>query len=345
MAESSKESVKEVLAGECTVQQMKLRGNFCHLTLKMPLGFPEPVPGQFIMVSCCPSSDGYLPHSADSPDARFQRFAMGPVNERTTLPRPMSIFDYSRPAKRERGLLTLVFKTLGRGTLQLSQVRPGDQLRFLGPLGNGFDYQGWRRTLLVAGGVGFSGINMIARRLREAGNEPLVALGVNTRAQSPVQLSLTEVPSVYRWALPHTTEPLKLVVSHLFEEFIPSIVTSLYPGDEGAFCGTTCDLVEKLLGANPSYAGDLTLVACGPRPMLAALTAIARHSHVKRYLVMLEERMACGLGTCLGCAVQTREGVLPFEEDGPQEGPTTFKRVCTDGPIFNGYRIIWERLC
>ena len=309
----------------------------------MPPDFPEPVSGQFVLISCQPSSDECLPQSSEGSGIHLARFMMGPVSDRTMLLRPMSIFDHEKSSRGKSDLLTLVFKAAGRGTLLLSQVRPGDQLRFVGPLGNGFDTEGWKRTLLVAGGVGFSGINFLAKALAADERAPLTVLGINSRAQSPVRLSLTEVPPVYRWALPETTEPLRLVVSRLFDNFIPSIVTSLYPGDQGAFCGTACDLVEKLLDANPTYAADTTLVGCGPRPMLEALSAIARHNHVKRYLVILEERMACGLGTCLGCAVQTREGVLPFEDDGPQEGPIAYKRVCTDGPIFNGYRIIWER--
>jgi len=342
MANSSEGSAPDILAGECTVHRLKPRGSFCRLVLRMPPDFPAPTPGQFLLVSCWASSEGFLPPPEQGSGGRLARFTMGPVYDRTLLPRPMSVFDYERPSGREHGLLTLVFKAVGRGTLLLSQVRPGDQLRFMGPLGNGFNTQSWSRTLLVAGGVGFSGINFLAKSLSAEERPPLTVLGINSRGHSPVRLSLTEVPSVYRWALPQTTEPLRLVISRLFDNFIPSVVTSMYPGDEGAFCGTACDLVEKLFDANPTYTSDTTLVACGPRPMLQALSDVARHKRVKRFLVVIEERMACGLGTCLGCAVQTREG-LPFEGNGPAEGPLTYKKVCTDGPVFNGYSIVWER--
>jgi len=342
MADLSEDSTQDILADECTVHRLKPRGSFCRLVLKMPADFPKPLPGQFLLISCRASSEGFLPPSLEMPGAHLARFTMGPVYDRAMLPRAMSVFDYEKPSGGKSGLLMLVFKAVGRGTLLLSQVRPGDRLRFLGPLGNGFSTQDWKRTLLVAGGVGFSGINFLAKALSADERPPLTVLGINSRGQSPVRLSLTEVPSVYRWALPKTTEPLRLVVSRLFDNFIPSIVTSMYPGDEGAFCGTACDLVEKLFDANPTYPADTTLVGCGPRPMLEALSDIARHKRVKRFLVVIEEQMACGLGTCLGCAVQTRERALSVEDNGPAEGPLTYKKVCTDGPVFDGYSIVWE---
>ncbi|RLC47209.1 MAG: hypothetical protein DRH70_03915 [Candidatus Coatesbacteria bacterium] len=338
----SEESTQGILAGECTVHRIRPRGRFSRLMLRMPSGFPEPIPGQFILVSCQPSLDDLLPSPERLHGSHLARFLVEPVGDRTMLPRPLSIFDYARQSKNEPALVTLLFKIVGRGTLGLSMVRPGDRLRFLGPLGNGFETDGWGRTLLVAGGIGLAGINFLARTLSKSSQPPLTILGVDDRGQSPVRLSLTEVPPVYHWALPKTTEPLRLVISRLFDNFMPSIVTSLYPGDQGAFCGTATDLVERLFEANPTYPPETTLVGCGPRPMLEALTTIARHHHVRRFLVLLEERMACGVGTCLGCAVKVREGALPFEGDAAQKGPTTFKRVCTDGPVFNGYRIVWE---
>jgi len=341
----SEESTQGILAGECTVQRIKPRGSFNRLVLRMPSDFPDPIPGQFILVSSQPNSDDFLPPHERLHGGHLARFLIEPVGDRTMLPRPMSIFDYAPRSKNEPAHVTLLFKTVGRGTLHLSMVRPGDRLRFLGPLGNGFNADGWKRTLLVAGGIGLAGVNFLAKALSTSPLRPLTVLGVNNRGQSPVRLSLTEVPPVYRWALPKTTEPLRLVVSRLFDNFMPSIVASMYPGDQGAFCGTACDLVERLFQANPTYPAETTLVGCGPRPMLEALTTIARHNHVQRLLVLLEERMACGVGTCLGCAVKVREGALPSEDDGPQEGPTTYKRVCTDGPVFNGYQIVWEHPC
>ncbi|MBN2208140.1 MAG: hypothetical protein JW759_02430 [Candidatus Coatesbacteria bacterium] len=342
MASSSEHRAEGILASECAVHRLKPRGSFCRLVLRMPADFPDPRPGQFVLISCSASSEDLIPPPERGLGGHLARFTMGPVDDRTTLPRPMSVFDYEKPSKKGPGLLTLVFKAVGRGTLLLSQVRPGDQLRFLGPLGNGFDAKDWKRTLLVAGGVGFSGVNFLAKALAADKRPPLIVLGINSRGQSPVRLSLTEVPPVYRWALPETTEPLRLVVSRLFDDFIPSVVTSMYPGDEGAFCGTACELVERLLDANPSYAADTTLVGCGPRPMLQVLADIARHRHVKRFLVVVEERMACGVGTCLGCVVQTRETALP-SEGSEGEGTLAYKRICTDGPVFNGYSILWDR--
>lgn len=250
----------------------------------------------------------------------------------------MSIFDYTKQAEGKSATVTLLVKVAGAGTLSLSQVGPKDQLRFLGPLGNGFQVGDFKRSLLVAGGVGISGLYSLAKSLTARGRPPLFVLGVNSCEESPVRLAMTEVTPLHRWALPETIEPLRLVVSLLFDIFVPSMVASLYPGDQGAFCGTACDLVERLLGANPAYAGDTALVACGPAAMLSGLADIARHHGVKQYLVLLEERMACGVGTCLGCAV----GLRSTADQSSQE-PFCYKRVCVDGPVFDGYRVVWRK--
>ncbi|MFA5879999.1 MAG: dihydroorotate dehydrogenase electron transfer subunit, partial [Candidatus Margulisiibacteriota bacterium] len=66
--------------------------------------------------------------------------------------------------------------------------------------------------------------------------------------------------------------------------------------------------------------------ACGPRPMLSKVSEIARRYNKKHYLVM-EEIMACGFGLCMGCALETKQGI---------------KHICKDGPVFDGDQIKWN---
>jgi dihydroorotate dehydrogenase electron transfer subunit len=67
------------------------------------------------------------------------------------------------------------------------------------------------------------------------------------------------------------------------------------------------------------------IYACGPKPMLEAVAKIAAERNIKGY-VSLEEKMGCGFGACLGCAVKTTNG---------------YKRVCKEGPVFPLEEIVW----
>ncbi|MDP2831500.1 MAG: dihydroorotate dehydrogenase electron transfer subunit, partial [Candidatus Omnitrophota bacterium] len=95
--------------------------------------------------------------------------------------------------------------------------------------------------------------------------------------------------------------------------------------DDGSFVfrGKVTDLLQQQL----SVIGHRSSViyACGPHPMLKAVSEIARENKINAQL-SLEEHMACGLGACLGCVVETRAG---------------YKTVCKDGPVFSGEELIW----
>jgi dihydroorotate dehydrogenase electron transfer subunit len=96
--------------------------------------------------------------------------------------------------------------------------------------------------------------------------------------------------------------------------------------DDGSrgFKGKVTELLEKILLSAVSC--QLSAVyACGPRPMLKEISRIANIYKIPAQ-ISLEEHMACGIGACLGCVVNTKEG---------------FKRVCKDGPIFNAKEIVW----
>ena len=75
-------------------------------------------------------------------------------------------------------------------------------------------------------------------------------------------------------------------------------------------------------------AADTVIYACGPNPMLKALCKFAKDENIQCF-VSLEERMACGIGACLGCVVKTLSGI---------------QRVCKDGPVFDAKEIIWENI-
>ncbi len=184
-----------------------------------------------------------------------------------------------------RETLRFVFQVRGEGTEKLSRYRPGDDIDILAPLGKGFPIDPNKRTLLVGGGIGVPPLLGVAEAL---GGNAVAVLGFRNR---------------------------DLVI--LEEDFKNTGAKVLIATDDGSYGhkGLVTDLA----------AGEdfQVLMACGPGPMLRGAGALAGERGVPGYL-SLEQRMACGVGACLGCAVALTDG----------EGREYFGHVCKDGPVF-----------
>ena len=230
--------------------------------------------------------------------------------------RPMSVMR-TNPAQ---GWFELLFKEVGAGTRLLARRDRGDRLSVLGPIGRGFSPSAERPVrLLVGGGVGIPPILFLAERL--AASRPVVLVG----SEIPFPFDLE--PS----AIPETGLPAGRALGCLERAWVPSRTASR-AGLPGCFDGTVTDLARRWLEVRSSLAGDdlrpsldrVELFACGPEPMLRAVTALGREFGVPCQLA-LEEHMACATGGCAGCTVLVRT------PDGP-----AMKRVCVDGPVFDG---------
>ena len=233
------------------------------LRLAVP-GWPGFEPGQFVMLS--PGALG----AAERSDP--------------LLPRPMAVY---RTSGTERPEVEILFKRHGRGTALLAQTRPGERLRFFGPLGRGFRLaEPGERAVLVAGGTGIASVFELARRLREAGAPVRVLLG----ARAAVDLMGEEDFASAQLPLRVATED-----------------------GSGGERGLVTDLLERELEA----AGPTRVYACGPTPMMRRAVEIARSRGVP-CVVSLENPMACGFGVCLGCAAPLTEGGFALVcRDGP----------------------------
>ncbi|MBR1811820.1 MAG: dihydroorotate dehydrogenase electron transfer subunit [Clostridia bacterium] len=190
------------------------------------------------------------------------------------LRRPISVCHYNS------NTLTLIYKTVGKGTDALSRVQRGAALDLLTGLGNGFDLTvSGDRPLIIGGGVGVPPLYRLCRDLSNQGKKPTVILGFNSEAD---MFYIDEFARV---------------------AYDVRVVTA-----DGSFGdeGLVTDVMAKL--------GDYTyFYACGPIPMLKAVCRLAQTSGQ----VSLEERMGCGFGACMGCSIQTTDGAKRVCKDGP----------------------------
>ncbi len=207
------------------------------------------------------------------------------------LKRPISIHRWLG------GDIQLLYRVVGKGTSRLSEKKPGDILGILGPLGNGFPLNiKSENIILVAGGLGIAPIFALAELFSK--RNPALFYGARTK---------NEVLC---------TDELKAA------GIDPVIATD--DGSSGRK-GNIVNVLKEHITRHVSRTTDNILFACGPEPMLKSLSALAAKHKVKGYMA-LEQHMACGLGTCLGCVVKTIKG---------------YKRVCKEGPVFPIEEIVW----
>lgn len=206
--------------------------------------------------------------------------------------------------------LTLVIATVGAGSRWLAGRRPGERVPVVTPLGRPFDLVGSPAWVGVGGGYGAAALPWAARLAQAAGIRVSVVVGAGTAAR------LCEVPRL-RAVL---GEDLVVTTEDGSAGLTGTVLTPL-PG-----------VVDRLggAGARPS----VTVGACGPMPMLAAVAAAVRADHRVRCEVAVEERMACGIGVCMTC-------VLPVVGD---DGLTRMTRACTAGAVLPAERVRWEAI-
>ena len=189
------------------------------------------------------------------------------------LRRPISVNDCAD------GLLTLIYKVVGKGTEQMAKMVAGQTLDVLTGLGNGYDMTvAGDRPLLVGGGVGVPPLYMLARLLREAGKEVTVILGFNTKDEV------------------FGEEDFKAIGCK-------TLVTTV----DGSY-GVKGFVTSAMEGLDYTY-----FYTCGPEPMLKAVYRATTTSGQFSF----EERMGCGFGACMGCSCKTVTGNKRICKEGP----------------------------
>ena len=216
-----------------------------------------------------------------------------PKAESMLLPRPISICEIDK----EKSALRIVYRVAGGGTAEFSWYDEGDAIAILGPCGNGFpvDLAAGKRVFCIGGGIGIPPMIGTANACKGSAAEVSMIFG-------------------YRDEL------------FLNNEAINN--GSLYIATEDGSAGTK----GNVLNCIEENKLDCDIIfACGPMPMLRAIKNYAEANNIEAY-ISLEERMACGVGACLGCVTKTKH-----VDDHSKVNNT---RICTEGPVFDSKEVL-----
>lgn len=186
----------------------------------------------------------------------------------------------------ENGRLRIVYRVAGAGTLEFSGYQAGDALDIMGPLGNGFTLKK-KKAFLIGGGIGIP---------------PMLELAKNLDCEKTAVLG-------YRNA--------ETFLADEIGKYAKVVIAS----DDGSV-GTKGNVIDAIR-ENGLHA-DI-IYACGPTPMLMGLKQYAAENGIECW-ISLEEKMACGIGACLGCVCHTK--------DIDEHANVRNTRICKDGPVF-----------
>jgi dihydroorotate dehydrogenase electron transfer subunit len=222
------------------------------------------------------------------------------------LRRPFSIFEVLRDEHGAPSGVSLLNKRVGAGTRLLYEVEAGARVACLGPLGRPFEpVDPPAHAWMIAGGVGLAPFVTLTEALASRGTPVTLFYGARTAAE--------------------------LYCVDRFERAGVRVFLSTEDGSRGARGFVTAPL-EAQLDATAA-AQSVHLYVCGPTPMMRAVAKIAA-ARGRACDVSLEQVMGCGLGGCYSCVVLAQD----------PGGAAHFVRSCTDGPVFDATRIVWDAL-
>lgn len=209
------------------------------------------------------------------------------------LRRPFSIHKINKDKT-----IDILYKVVGKGTRLLATLKKNMEADVIGPFGNGFTINKKIKShILVAGGIGIAPLLFLAQELsKDKKNRIILFAGARHKEDILSVQDFKRLKTEVKISTEDGSIGKQGLISELFEVF--------------------------LTGHNES---NSVVYACGSKGMLREISRLASINEISCQ-VSLEERMACGLGACLGCAIDTRDG---------------YKYVCNDGPVFDAGEIVW----
>ncbi len=188
--------------------------------------------------------------------------------------------------------VTIVYRVVGKGTQSLSEAKKNENTLVLGPLGNGFSITKRDAYIVITGGIGVAGVHLLIKSLK---NKARLFYGCSSKEE------LRVIDDIMR--------------------FNPEIST--LDGSDG-FKGDIVTLFRKQKKALEGK--NVEIFTCGPEGMVKSIRKEIEKTKIPCQ-VLVEERMACGLGLCFGCAIKTIDEKEPY------------KRACKEGPVFDLWQI------
>jgi dihydroorotate dehydrogenase electron transfer subunit len=227
------------------------------------------------------------------------QFVMVRINDELDplLRRPLAVHGI----RGDEHIIELLYEVRGKGTELLSKKEVNDLIDIVGPLGNGFAIKKEKPyAIVLAGGMGVAPVCALIGELKRQNKKIMVLLGAKNKETLLCEEELRAQNTEHRSITDDGSNGRKGFVSDLLNEFLSEMRESDFDAS--------------------------TIYACGPKEMLKVVAEIAFQKKIECQ-VSLEEKMACGIGACMGCAVKTRTG---------------YKKVCDDGPVFDSKEIVWE---
>lgn len=247
--------------------------------------------GIFELVLSCPQAEQF---------DLGQFLCLEPLDPESVMARPFSIYTKKcvDRVNHVNWTISLLIKITGKNTQLLSRLKAGQEIKAWGPLGTSINpnvFLYYHRVFLVGGGVGVAALCQWQNELENQGRLHGIFYGNRTQAEVVTDLDVIG------------DRPIHLATDD---------------GSSG-FHGLVTDLFLQENDARPR---DLVVV-CGPKPMMRRMAEICGQRKVK-CMVSLERTMACGLGVCYGCSIETNSGVM--------------KRICCEGPVFPAEEVSHE---
>lgn len=186
--------------------------------------------------------------------------------------------------------ITIVYAVVGEGTKSLANMK--NTISVMGPIGNGFSVNDnlsvAENIAIIGGGVGVPPMHFLTKRMKNPNHD--------------IYLGFRDQP--------------------ILQEEFNQITKNLYIATDTGNHGKKGNVIDLLRESGKKY--DV-IYACGPTPMLKALQEYLSGTNT-RLQISLEEHMACGIGTCVGCVVKTKDEI--------------YEKICTKGPVFNGFEVV-----